>query len=186
MTIIITLIMMTMTTMCLLLSWSFKIIGIVYIIIFGHHPLSQNIDSRNRPYDNPSLQCIVCVGSLFQSCQEWLHFAFPNECPYPHMVEEAKALTPSHWFDKKMSVEPGQRIHLASAAEEETTETASGVSSEITWASKDAVPALHWRSVGYHMTNPWKKPIFSHIFPDQSLKETNIFPYLPIFSHDQI
>lgn len=75
-------------------------------------------------------------GRLFS---EWLHFAFPNECPYPHMVEEAKALTPSHWFDKKMSVEPGQRIHLASAAEEETTETASGVSSEITWASKEVL-----------------------------------------------
>eukprot|EP00435_Cladocopium_sp_Y103_P014902 s1849_g3.t1 len=75
-------------------------------------------------------------GRLFS---EWLHFAFPNECPYPYMVEEAKALTPSHWSDKKMSVEPGQRIQLASTAEEETTETAAGVSSEITWASKEVL-----------------------------------------------
>ena len=75
-----------------------------------------------------------------------MHFAFPNECPYPHLVEEAKALTPSHWFDKRVSVEPGQRIHLASTAEEETRETAA--SSEIAWASQDLCQR-RWQNGGF-------------------------------------
>ena len=61
-------------------------------------------------------------GRLFS---EWLHFAFPNECPYPHVVEEAKALTPSHWLDKKMSVDPQQRTEIAAAPEEKSNTSTS-------------------------------------------------------------
>merc|ERR1719336_2509941 len=28
---------------------------------------------------------------------QWMHFAFPSECPYPHVVEDAAVLTPGHW-----------------------------------------------------------------------------------------
>merc|ERR1719336_1530122 len=28
---------------------------------------------------------------------QWMHFAFPSECPYPHMVEDAAVLKPRHW-----------------------------------------------------------------------------------------
>mmetsp|Transcript_37483 Transcript_37483/g.46374 ORF Transcript_37483/g.46374 Transcript_37483/m.46374 type:complete len:540 (-) Transcript_37483:34-1653(-) len=71
-------------------------------------------------------------GRLFA---EWLHFAFPNECPYPHMVEESRTLTPAHWLDKKVSVDPGQRIQLASRAEEETTVA----EVEIPWTSEEVL-----------------------------------------------
>lgn len=75
-------------------------------------------------------------GRLFA---EWLHFAFPNECPYPHMVE-AKTLTPSHWFDKTISVEPDQRLHLATAEATETEVPDSTSRNEaITWASKEVL-----------------------------------------------
>merc|ERR1719313_2437185 len=29
---------------------------------------------------------------------QWLHYAFPNECPYPHMTGKINPLTPSEWF----------------------------------------------------------------------------------------
>jgi len=28
---------------------------------------------------------------------QWMHFAFPSECPYPHVVEDAGVLMPRHW-----------------------------------------------------------------------------------------
>jgi len=30
---------------------------------------------------------------------QWLHFAFPNECPYPQITESAAVLTPSQWLE---------------------------------------------------------------------------------------
>merc|ERR1719487_1113938 len=33
---------------------------------------------------------------------QWLHFAFPNECPYPQVAESAAVLTPSQWMDAKV------------------------------------------------------------------------------------
>lgn len=71
-------------------------------------------------------------GRLFS---EWLHFAFPNECPYPHMVEESKALTPPHWLDKKVSVDPVQRIQLAATESEESKAPVES----ITWTSKEVL-----------------------------------------------
>jgi len=28
---------------------------------------------------------------------QWMHFVFPSECPFPHAVEDAAVLRPSHW-----------------------------------------------------------------------------------------
>jgi len=33
-------------------------------------------------------------GRLFA---QWMHFAFPRECPFPHIAEDAAVLTPKHW-----------------------------------------------------------------------------------------
>jgi len=40
-------------------------------------------------------------GRLFA---QWLHFAFPNECPYPLSSGSGAALTPSQWLDNKASI----------------------------------------------------------------------------------
>mmetsp|Transcript_23616 Transcript_23616/g.71362 ORF Transcript_23616/g.71362 Transcript_23616/m.71362 type:complete len:577 (-) Transcript_23616:26-1756(-) len=42
-------------------------------------------------------------GRLFA---QWMHFAFPSECPYPHIVEDTVVLTPTHWLDGKRAVAP--------------------------------------------------------------------------------
>ena len=33
-------------------------------------------------------------GRLFA---QWMHYAFPHECPYPQIAEDASVLTPRHW-----------------------------------------------------------------------------------------
>lgn len=40
---------------------------------------------------------VTLHGRLFA---QWLHYVFPQDCPYPHMSETFKPLTPSEWFDE--------------------------------------------------------------------------------------
>merc|ERR1719198_580615 len=55
---------------------------------------------------------------------QWLHFAFPNECPYPQITETAAVLTPSQWLeDKATASEEERQSHISgdipAATEEE-------------------------------------------------------------------
>mmetsp|Transcript_72947 Transcript_72947/g.206970 ORF Transcript_72947/g.206970 Transcript_72947/m.206970 type:complete len:496 (+) Transcript_72947:3-1490(+) len=56
-------------------------------------------------------------GRLFA---QWMHFAFPSECPYPHIAEDTAVLTPAHWRgthrEKTASWEERQR-HIEAPAE---------------------------------------------------------------------
>mmetsp|Transcript_19970 Transcript_19970/g.28157 ORF Transcript_19970/g.28157 Transcript_19970/m.28157 type:complete len:546 (+) Transcript_19970:73-1710(+) len=49
-------------------------------------------------------------GRLFA---QWMHYAYPHECPYPQIAEDAAVLTPSHWQDKKTVVSKAERVQLA-------------------------------------------------------------------------
>ena len=59
-------------------------------------------------------------GRLFA---EWMHYAFPHECPYPKVFQESKILTPEFWAQKKMSVDAQERLEIASSAVLETPRT---------------------------------------------------------------
>ncbi|CAJ1446591.1 unnamed protein product [Effrenium voratum] len=50
-------------------------------------------------------------GRLFA---QWLHHAFPNECPFPY-ITEAAVLSPAHWENGKATVSTSQRAELAAA-----------------------------------------------------------------------
>jgi len=57
---------------------------------------------------------------------QWMHFAFPSECPYPHAVEDASVLRPSHWSgQRQVSATDEERKHLISEFASQP-ETASG------------------------------------------------------------
>jgi len=45
-------------------------------------------------------------GRLFA---QWLHFAFPNECPYPQVLDDATTLTVGKWKKGNSSVSPDDR-----------------------------------------------------------------------------
>jgi hypothetical protein len=50
-------------------------------------------------------------GRLFA---QWMHFAFPQECPFPHLFEDAVATTPSRWHGAKdLRATPEDKRRLA-------------------------------------------------------------------------
>lgn len=70
---------------------------------------------------------VMLHGRLFA---QWLHFAFPNECPYPTVVAGTEALTPGHWFGNRAKSASQQERDAHVQAELDTTAaTGSDVSS---------------------------------------------------------
>merc|ERR1719387_1255364 len=66
---------------------------------------------------------------------QWLHFAFPHECPYPYMSGQDQALSPSEY-------ESGESNHQACATEDEIAETIDGRREpQVPGAEGDAAPA---------------------------------------------
>jgi len=54
-------------------------------------------------------------GRLFA---QWLHYAFPNECPFPQVADSTAALTPSAWLDKKAVASDEERNqHIEDSAQ---------------------------------------------------------------------
>merc|ERR1719387_922085 len=45
-------------------------------------------------------------GRLFT---QWMHYAFPNECPYPHIAESQAALTAVHWRENTVTATTAER-----------------------------------------------------------------------------
>merc|ERR1719326_2864567 len=52
-------------------------------------------------------------GRLFA---QWLHFAFPHECPYPSVLESATALSASQWLDGRSTASSEERSHHVASA----------------------------------------------------------------------
>merc|ERR1719393_380951 len=71
---------------------------------------------------------------------QWLHFAFPNECPYPQITENAAVLTPSQWLDAKVwtasEEERQQHIEVSNAT---ATEESLFMSQ---WSDDEVLPVL--------------------------------------------
>merc|ERR1719240_1504705 len=56
-------------------------------------------------------------GRLFA---QWLHYAFPNECPFPQVAESTIALTPSAWLDRKaVASDEEMQQHMEASADAE-------------------------------------------------------------------
>jgi len=53
-------------------------------------------------------------GRLFA---QWLHYAFPHECPYPHVADSSmrNALKPNQWLQNQAMALPDEMEHYASA-----------------------------------------------------------------------
>merc|ERR1719377_297934 len=49
---------------------------------------------------------VLLHGRLFA---QWIHFAFPNECPYPQITESAAVLTPSQWLEDAATASEEER-----------------------------------------------------------------------------
>jgi len=77
-------------------------------------------------------------GRLFA---QWLHYAFPHDCPYPHMVEDAAVLTPSHWTSssKKVASLEERQMH-AEHVDQEVSATSEPSAHQ--WSHDEVLPLM--------------------------------------------
>mmetsp|Transcript_20930 Transcript_20930/g.48622 ORF Transcript_20930/g.48622 Transcript_20930/m.48622 type:complete len:561 (-) Transcript_20930:9-1691(-) len=79
-------------------------------------PLAQGLEEKLRSISDRHGGSVPLHGRLFA---QWMHFAFPSECPFPQVSEDAAALTPSHWLDKKATASKEvrqQHVEIAGGA----------------------------------------------------------------------
>jgi hypothetical protein len=78
-------------------------------------------------------------GRLFA---QWLHLAFPHECPYPHISAEGSELTAHRWLGGKAIASDDERrdhvelIHKSSELEQEYQP------SKFEWSEEEVLPLL--------------------------------------------
>jgi len=81
-------------------------------------------------------------GRLFA---QWLHFAFPNECPLPHVAESAAVVTKSHWTGSKSDASQEEKAAHMEASTMEPVES-DGWSEEHNhfgqWSHDEVLPML--------------------------------------------
>eukprot|EP00413_Alexandrium_margalefii_P040718 CAMPEP_0204597256 /NCGR_PEP_ID=MMETSP0661-20131031/53702_1 /ASSEMBLY_ACC=CAM_ASM_000606 /TAXON_ID=109239 /ORGANISM="Alexandrium margalefi, Strain AMGDE01CS-322" /LENGTH=579 /DNA_ID=CAMNT_0051607939 /DNA_START=66 /DNA_END=1805 /DNA_ORIENTATION=- len=73
-------------------------------------------------------------GRLFA---QWLHSAFPQECPYPHVHESAAVLSPDHWVGSQSITAPREE-------REQTIERHGNTTAEALDAAEAQPQALEW------------------------------------------
>lgn len=71
----------------------------------GQESLNATLRPRLEEFAAKSGNGLVPIhGRLFA---QWLHFAFPRDCPYPHEQGSVNPMTPGEWIEAKGSKEPG-------------------------------------------------------------------------------
>jgi hypothetical protein len=79
-------------------------------------------------------------GRLFA---QWLHFAFPHECPYPSIVGSATALSASQWLDGRSTASAEERkMHVGSTPSEEVL-SAQETDIHGRWSDHEVLPVYH-------------------------------------------
>jgi len=83
-------------------------------------------------------------GRLFA---QWLHSAFPQECPYPHVHESVAVLSPGHWSSSKNITVPKEerQRHIEQAANTTLEEEAAHGAAEpqpqaLEWSEDEVLP----------------------------------------------
>lgn len=100
--------------------------------------LSQDLEDKLHAISERHSGEVPLHGRLFA---QWLHFAFPNECPYPHVAENAAALTPSHWLDGRATARPEERRQQASSDRADSTSAAEQADPLAQWSDLEVLPA---------------------------------------------
>merc|ERR550532_2333916 len=76
---------------------------------------------------------------------QWMHHAYPQECPFPHSVLGQSTLTPEDWSAQTGLEHSLDRAELAQHAERASDE---GRASEIVpWSDKEELVGFHWEGL---------------------------------------
>lgn len=76
-------------------------------------------------------------GRLFA---QWLHYAFPFECPYPSRLESAQALTPSAWLDGRHTSDKEERAHHIATGSGASAVDVNDMQSMSHWTEDEILP----------------------------------------------
>jgi len=77
---------------------------------------------------------VLLHGRLFA---QWLHFAFPNECPYPHIADDVAVFTPKYWFHTR----PKEDVVAQAAERRRHVEDARRLSPDL---EERSITSLQW------------------------------------------
>jgi len=95
-------------------------------------------------------------GRLFA---QWLHYAFPHECPFPHLSGTTEALTPAQFGEQSLATYKEMRMHKASenSTSMNRTTTSSLLDEEwmTMWSHEEEL-----LSERLHLTAPWERNVF--------------------------
>jgi hypothetical protein len=78
-------------------------------------------------------------GRLFA---QWLHFAFPHDCPYPSIVESSTALTASEWLDAGKSASYDERQQHIESSLASSVPVADDFEINHRWSDHEVLPVL--------------------------------------------
>lgn len=76
-------------------------------------------------------------GRLFA---QWLHFAFPHECPYPSILESATALSASQWLGGRSTASVEEREKHLTSAPTVYVPTAEDIDIDGRWSDHEVLP----------------------------------------------
>jgi len=98
--------------------------------------LSKDLQAKLRSIASQHGGDVLLHGRLFA---QFMHFAFPNECSYPHMATNAIALTPEHWQrSSQVIARPEERQqHILEAA---GIEVALAEPTILQWSEDEVLP----------------------------------------------
>merc|ERR1719336_229656 len=82
-------------------------------------------------------------GRLFA---QWMHHAYPQECPFPHSVRGQSTLTPEDWSAQTGLEHSLDRIELARHAETDLHHEDRG-SEVVPWSEKEELVSPHWEGL---------------------------------------
>merc|ERR1719220_267364 len=86
---------------------------------------------------------------------QWMHHAYPQECPFPHSVLGQSTLTPEDWSAQTGLEHSLDRAELAQHAERASDE---GRASEIVpWSDQEGLVSAHWQ--GLRAKQPLAQPL---------------------------
>merc|ERR1719336_1021537 len=77
---------------------------------------------------------------------QWMHHAYPQECPFPHSVRGQSTLTPEDWSAQTGLEHSLDRAELAQHAETDFHYEDRG-SDVVPWSQKEELVSFHWESL---------------------------------------
>merc|ERR550532_655648 len=89
---------------------------------------------------------------------QWMHHAYPQECPFPHSVRGQSTLTPEDWSTQTGLEHTLDRAELSQHAESDLHHEDRG-SEVVPWSSTEELVAFHWEGLQPKQTRHtiWRK-----------------------------